>query len=181
MTCCLRFIGIWQTAKGGCFGRSRKNRNGRPLIGGAVSNANDQPLMRGDSPVVLIVDDEPSIATLAGAILQKLGFVTLTANSAAAAIETWKEHGPQIDVLLTDLAMPERRGDELGVELLKANPKLLVIVMSGNPMQPGECLVPLIEGVNLLRKPFTRDALIHVLRTNSIYLPRQHRSPGARE
>jgi two-component system, cell cycle sensor histidine kinase and response regulator CckA len=124
--------------------------------------------MRGNSPVILIADDEEQIGMLASICLTKLGYVTFLANGGSAAIEHWQRHGGEIDMLLTDLAMPDVRGDHLAEKLLKEKPNLLVFFMSGSPLKPDEIGFRLREGENFLHKPFSRDTLTALFKR---YLP----------
>jgi len=115
--------------------------------------------MRGNAPVILIADDEEQIGLLASMCLKKLGYVTLLANGPIAALDYWHHHHGEIDMLLTDLAMPEMRGDHLAERLQREKPGLHVVFMSGSPLKPDEIAFTLSEGENFLHKPFSRDTL----------------------
>jgi two-component system, cell cycle sensor histidine kinase and response regulator CckA len=122
--------------------------------------------MRANSPVVLIVDDEEQIGMLASVCLQKLRYVTLLSNCTTMAMDHWTRSHSEIDMILTDLAMPDGRGDHLAEKLLREKPSLRVIFMSGSPFRTGEIAFPLDEGVNCLHKPFSRDALTKLFINN---------------
>jgi two-component system, cell cycle sensor histidine kinase and response regulator CckA len=120
--------------------------------------------MKNNSRVILIVDDEEQIGMLASVCLGKLGFITLLASSAEAALSHWHDHPGEIDMLLTDLAMPDLRGDKLAEKLLNEKPDLRVFFMSGSPLRSGEISFALNEGQNFLHKPFSRETLINLFR-----------------
>jgi CheY-like chemotaxis protein len=124
--------------------------------------------MRGNSPVILIADDEEQIGMLASLCLTKIGYVTLLANGGLSAVAHWQQHREEIDMLLTDLAMPDVRGDHLAEKLLKEKPNLLVFFMSGSPLKPDQIDFKLREGENFLHKPFSRDTLTALFKK---YLP----------
>ena len=114
---------------------------------------------------ILLVEDEPSLRTMIGKSLARLGYRVLEASSGFKALELWKEHSAEIHLLLTDLMMPDgMTGRELGQRLLKENPKLKVIYMSGYSADIVAKDFPLQEGVNFLTKPFETQKLAQTIR-----------------
>lgn len=89
--------------------------------------------MHFDSPQrlrrVLVVDDQPSLLKAVATILEDSGFQVFTSESGRQATAILSEH--QIDLLITDLSMPEEDGIELVRRVKKQHPKLKVITMSG--------------------------------------------------
>ncbi|MGH7996029.1 MAG: response regulator, partial [Opitutaceae bacterium] len=111
---------------------------------------------------VLVVDDDPSVLGLVASVLSRRRYQVLTAESPAAALALWREHGPTIDVLLTDVVMP---GDLSGVDLanrLSAQRKdLIVVYMTGHAQRPDLAPERLqAQGRRLIAKPFTIDGLL---------------------
>jgi len=113
---------------------------------------------------VLLVEDDPSVRHITARILRRHGYVVVEAgrpSEARAVCET----GDQIDLLLTDLVMPEMTGVKLAEELALARPGLRVLFMTGyagaalNQPQSG---LPSPEHV--IQKPFTSDALLDRVR-----------------
>jgi CheY-like chemotaxis protein len=111
---------------------------------------------------VLIVDDEAQVCELSAATLRRAGYQVLTAASGREAIELANELNP-IDVLLTDLRMPNMNGGELARALSTTHPQLRVIVMSGFADEILET-VDRRAPIARLDKPFTQAALKDAVR-----------------
>jgi two-component system, cell cycle sensor histidine kinase and response regulator CckA len=114
---------------------------------------------------VLLVEDDPSVRHITARILRRQGYVVVEAgrpSEARAACET----GDQIDLLLTDLVMPEMTGVKLAEELILARPGLRVLYMTG---YAGAALNQAQSGVampdeRVIQKPFTSDGLLDRVR-----------------
>jgi DNA-binding NtrC family response regulator len=78
---------------------------------------------------VLVIDDEPEVLQAIAEVLRLSGFEVLTCPSGNGASELISEHS--IDLLITDLVMPEEDGIQLIRRVKKAHPQLKVIAMSG--------------------------------------------------
>jgi len=102
------------------------------------------------SKQVLIADDEPAIRMLLQKSLKMWGYRTLVASSGKQALEVADQHKGDIDLLLSDVTMPEMDGQELAEKLTKKQPFIKVILMSGfSQMQ-----VALRGGWRFIQKPF---------------------------
>jgi PAS domain S-box-containing protein len=114
---------------------------------------------------ILLVEDEPALRTTINLTLSRLGYRVLEAGTGVRALEVWKEHHGGIQLLLTDLMMPDgMTGKELGQRLFHQNPKLKVIYMSGYSADIVAKDFPLQEGVNFLIKPFQVQQLAQTIR-----------------
>jgi len=114
---------------------------------------------------ILLVEDEPALRATVQMSLTKLGYRVLEASTGVKALEVWKAHRAEIRLLLTDLIMPDgMTGKELGQRLVKKNPKLKVIYMSGYSADLIGKDFPLQEGVNFLTKPFQTQKLAQTIR-----------------
>jgi len=113
---------------------------------------------------VLLVEDEPGVRALAETVLKKLGYQVLVAESGEAALGIWGERQGSIDVLLTDVIMPQMSGGELAHKLREMNPHLKILFMSGytDDMIAGHGI--LAGETQLIQKPFTAEALGRRLR-----------------
>jgi two-component system cell cycle sensor histidine kinase/response regulator CckA len=99
-----------------------------------------QPMLR-DHPVpvdvppskgsVLVVDDEPMVVRAVSLILERSGYVVRTADGPSDAMARFEEAGGAIDLLLTDVVMPEGGGRRLADRLIERCPTLRVLFMSG--------------------------------------------------
>jgi signal transduction histidine kinase len=108
---------------------------------------------------VLLVEDEPAVRTLAQTVLEFLGYVVLVASGAEEALRHGAEHPDGIDLLLTDLVLPGRSGQEIAEELSRICSGIRVLYMSGytddSVVRHG-----LLQGeMDYLEKPFTPAAL----------------------
>ena len=102
--------------------------------------------------VVLIVDDEPDILRVLRTALVRAGYLAKTASGAADAIRESRSLEGEIDLLLTDVVMPEMDGIELARQLATERPGLRVLLMSG--YSHVKSTLP------MLRKPFQIDELL---------------------
>jgi PAS domain S-box-containing protein len=120
---------------------------------------------RGGLETVLLVEDELGVRTLAETVLRTLGYHVLVAESGEAAIRLWDEHSRSIDILLTDVIMPQMSGSELALKLREKNPRLKILFMSGytDDMLAGHRI--LAGETQLIQKPFTAEALGRRLRS----------------
>ena len=113
---------------------------------------------------VLVVEDERSMLALTKAILEQLGYKVLAAGTPGEAIALAQEHAGRIDVLLTDVIMPEMNGRELAKRLLTLYPGVKRIFMSGYTADIIAHHGVLDGEVHFLQKPFRRDVLAAKLR-----------------
>jgi len=114
---------------------------------------------------LLIVEDEPSLRELVVRILELCGYKIYEAKNGVEAIEVWEKHKDEIDLLLTDMVMPEGvSGRQLAERLQAADPELKVIYTSGySPGMAGKDIA-LLEGFNFLAKPYPPSRLAQVVR-----------------
>jgi CheY-like chemotaxis protein len=115
------------------------------------------------SEAILLVDDDAPVRELMREILEQYGYRVLEAANSAAALALCSRADVGIDLLLTDLAMPELKGWDLGDVVAAARPKLRSLVISAD----GDDALRRRGGadrVNFLQKPFTPVALAHKVR-----------------
>ena len=105
---------------------------------------------------ILLVEDEDALRSVTIRILEREGYVVLAAGLPSEAIELAARHGESVDLLLTDVVMPEMSGAKLAERLRGARPDLRVIYASGYVARPGD----LPEGAAFVSKPFTGAQLL---------------------
>lgn len=122
------------------------------------------PVLRAPLPVeappgvgtVMVIEDEPEVAGLIARILIGAGYTVRWACDAAEADRLWRAHGPLVDLLITDVVMPERGGPQTARLFRSERPDLRVLFMSGYaPEESGE-----ITPRDWLEKPFSPEALL---------------------
>ncbi len=120
---------------------------------------------------VLVVDDQAAVLKLTRKILENSGFSVLEATNGQQALAILDQQ--HVDVLLTDMMMPEMSGTELIQEVWKRYPGLPVCCMTGYVADPD----PVIDHIPLLPKPFGPRELIETLR--KLIDPRSAAQSGA--
>jgi len=118
----------------------------------------------GGVETILVVEDEISILKLAKKILNGFGYKVLAANSPKGALMMAKEYKNKIDLILTDVIMPEMYGDELINSLQPLYPDLKHIFMSGYTAKSIARHGVLDEGVAFIQKPFSQIDLAKIVR-----------------
>lgn len=94
--------------------------------------ATDRPaLPRGNGELVLVVDDEPSICHVAAAILIRHGYRAFTCRDGAEAIAIFTERAAEIEVVLSDINMPNLDGASLAIVLRRLRPDVKIIALTG--------------------------------------------------
>lgn len=88
--------------------------------------------VRGGKETILLVEDEPVVREFVGEVLHQYQYRVVEAGSGVEALRVWDEQNGQIDLLLTDMVMPEgMTGRDLAAQLKKRQPGLKVIFTSG--------------------------------------------------
>ncbi|HEY4247931.1 MAG TPA: response regulator [Lacunisphaera sp.] len=125
------------------------------------------PAIRGGHEGILLVEDEIALREIAEATLESLGYRVFSAPSGLAALQIWQSRKETIELLLTDLIMPDGvSGQELAVRLREENPRLPIVYMSGySKVVIGEKL-HMNEGINYLSKPFDPTSLAKIVRAS---------------
>jgi PAS domain S-box-containing protein len=132
-----------------------------PVASGArrqPGEAGEQPALQG-SETLLLVEDEPQVLELAARALRAVGYTVLTAASGAEALEKARGHEGAIDLLITDVVMPQMSGVRLVEQMAEVRPGLGVLYMSGYTDEAIGQHGALDHGAALLPKPFTPAGL----------------------
>ena len=119
----------------------------------------------GGIETVLIVEDENEVRCIASTILKSYGFDVLTAKSGAEALQTIADHPGTIDVLLTDVVMPEMGGAELARIVHDRQPDIRIVFMSGHTDDSAFEQTVVESGDAFLQKPFTGVGLLTKIRS----------------
>jgi CheY-like chemotaxis protein len=111
-----------------------------------------------DKKTILVVDDEPEVRKLVGAMVSNFGYTVLTADSGEHALTLYKNNGP-IELLITDVIAPGMSGPMLADKLTEIQPDLKVLYISGYDNTHVVQKYVVEKGHQLLSKPFTVDEL----------------------
>jgi DNA-binding NtrC family response regulator len=114
---------------------------------------------RGCGEKVLLVDAEPMILEVSQAMLEQLGYVVLIAGTPGEALRQAKAHAAEIQLLITDVVMPEMNGRDLAKLVSDIKPGLKCLFISGYTANVIAHHGVLDEGVNFLQKPFSMKDL----------------------
>jgi two-component system cell cycle sensor histidine kinase/response regulator CckA len=113
------------------------------------------------APTILVVEDAAVVRSLVEESLAQCGYTVLEARDAEEALSVSKSHDGSIEVLLTDLLMPEISGHELARRIREHRPAIKVIYMSGystDTMATGD------KDATFLEKPFRPEQLATLVR-----------------
>ncbi len=136
----------------------------RPPAPEASSPLAEQPA-RGGSERILLVEDDPSVADLLQLALGQAGYAVTAADSGPAALALWPAIRDQVDLLLTDLVMPDGcTGRDLARRLRADRPTLPVLFISGYSAELAGLELGDPAVLNFLPKPFTIAELKTALR-----------------
>ncbi|MDD5169328.1 MAG: PAS domain S-box protein [Syntrophales bacterium] len=113
----------------------------------------------GHGETVLVVEDEPALVTMAKTMLETLRYRVLPAGTPGEAIGLAEEHAGEIQLLITDVVMPEMNGRDLAERLQSFYPGMKIMFMSGYTADVIVHRGVLDEGVNFIQKPFSMKDL----------------------
>ena len=109
---------------------------------------------------ILLVEDDDAVRQVTARMLKSRGYTVIEARGASEARAACAERGDTIDLLLTDIVMPETSGPRLAEELKGTHPRLHVLFMSGYSGAAVARHGAIGEGVAYLEKPFTASSLV---------------------
>ncbi|WP_161947629.1 hybrid sensor histidine kinase/response regulator [Malonomonas rubra] len=136
--------------------RTKESEDGR-------GSALEKRLSHGQG-TILLVEDEQAVLSLTEEMLKELGYKVLSASSPKQVLELAANYSEPIHLLLTDVVMPESNGLALSKQLLKYRSEMKVLFMSGYTANVIAQHGILEEGVDLIEKPFTLQALSEKVR-----------------
>ena len=114
---------------------------------------------------LLVVENEAAIKALVQMALERQGYLVLSAESGSEALSLAAAHPGPIDLLITDVVMPDLRGPDLAKRLAAERPGLTTLFMSGYMEDTlGETTTSLPSLVDFIHKPFLPSALVAKVR-----------------
>ena len=124
----------------------------------AVEKPEEKPMVPG-SATILLVEDEPAILNMVRSLLERQKYNVLSTSSPIEAIRIAGDHPGQIDLLMTDMVMPEMSGRDLASNLPSLQPGMRCLFMSGHSDEMLTRHGILDAGVHFIQKPFTMKGL----------------------
>ncbi|HKL01957.1 MAG TPA: response regulator [Desulfotignum sp.] len=128
----------------------------------------------GGIETILLVEDEPSILRMTRMMLERKGYVVLTATTPAEALEKAKSHSDSIDLLMTDVIMPEMNGRDLAEKITALYPGINLLFMSGYTADVIANQGMLDANVAFIQKPFSMADMTEKLRNILDSAPNKH-------
>jgi PAS domain S-box-containing protein len=140
-----------------------------PCIAASQSNEVEKSTthvnVRGGDETILLVEDEALVCELVSRVLHKYGYNILQAGTGGEAVKIWNTHKDRINLLLTDLVMPDNmNGRELAEKLWIEQPELKVIFTSGYSADIVGKDFKLEPELNFLQKPYHPQTLALTVR-----------------
>ncbi len=140
-----------------------------PLIQGSLTQEKKQEInatIESGHETILVVEDELTLRKLARTILSKLGYRVLEAGTGKEAIALWQQHHNLIDLVISDIIMPDgMNGFELATRLRAQKADLKIVFTSGYSPEVLIAQHPQPEGALFLPKPYSLADLSRIVRT----------------
>jgi nitrogen-specific signal transduction histidine kinase/CheY-like chemotaxis protein len=114
----------------------------------------------GGGETILVVEDEPALREVTQRILARNGYQVITAATGNQALDLARDQGHDIDLLITDVIMPQMLGKEVAERLAASRPGIRILYMSGYAHPVLASQGTLAAGVRLIEKPFSESALL---------------------
>lgn len=127
-----------------------RHLSGKPSPGEQKTTETSSP----GHETILLVEDEPLFLDVIKSRLEKLGYAVLAASNPGDAIHQAREHAGQIDLMITDVVMPEMNGRDLAKNIMSLYPDIKRLFMSGYTADVIAHQGVLEEGVQFIQKPF---------------------------
>jgi PAS domain S-box-containing protein len=116
------------------------------------------------SETIMLVEDEANVRLVARKFLQKQGYTVLEAGHPKEALDLCRRDNHAIDLLITDVIMPDMSGRELAEQLTRKYPQLKVLYISGYANEALNHYGVIGSGIAFLEKPFSSESLAHKVR-----------------
>jgi len=136
----------------------------RSLQEDAPAETVEETAVPAGSGTVLLVEDDPMVREMTTAMLERIGYTVIGSEGPREALLLFERADPSIDLLITDVVMPEMNGMELRDRIQAMRPEVKVLFISGYTSNVIAEHAVLEEGVHFAEKPFTLDDLARKVR-----------------
>ncbi len=157
------FVSVYSEVGKGSVFKLYFPRISKPVVTTTDAATGREEPRSGKGEVVLIVEDNPMVRDLACEVLRRLGYHVISADSSDSAFHVADVFPGKIDLLLTDIVLPNMTGQEIGRQLCARREGLKVLYMSGFAGSITHDGV-LEEGLNFIQKPLTHESLSKMVR-----------------
>ncbi|MFP4453895.1 MAG: PAS domain S-box protein, partial [Desulfobacterales bacterium] len=155
------FINVYSEPEQGTTFRIYLPRHAEEAVASVRENQEQYPLGNGET--ILVLEDEVLVLNLTKAMLEKLGYKVLASNSVHEALALIKSSGGAIDLIITDVIMPEMNGRDFTAQANTLYPDMKTLFMSGYTSDVIVRHGILEQGVRYIQKPFSiKDLAIKV-------------------
>jgi two-component system, cell cycle sensor histidine kinase and response regulator CckA len=120
--------------------------------------------------IILLVEDEPFVREATASILERAGYDILPAEDALEAIKIYQNSQRNIDLVMTDMVLPGRTGQQLGEDLRKHSPEVVILLTSGYGNPEYEMDEP-ASRTYFLAKPYSRRTLLEKIERILVPVP----------
>ena len=138
-----------------------------PMLRGKMAEkaptASSNSVLRGRGERILLVEDDPDVLIAIMDVLESLNYQVVTAANGQVALQVYQEYNSEIDLVLSDMVMPDMEGETLFYALKRYHPDLKMILMSGYPL--GMAGAKLMEEglVSWVQKPIPLQKLSQIV------------------
>jgi CheY-like chemotaxis protein len=122
------------------------------------------PLNSVGTETILLVEDEPMVRELAKEVLEEYGYQVMTAANGRAGLQVCQDFPDKIDLIVTDVVMPQMSGRELAEKARSLRPNTQVLYMSGFTDDAIVRHGVIADDFCFIQKPFSPDALAKKVR-----------------
>jgi PAS domain S-box-containing protein len=119
----------------------------------------------GGNETILVAEDDEMVCDLATKFLERAGYTVLAAANGIEAMELFERRGAEIDMALLDVVMPGIGGREVREQMIAARPEIKVLFTSGYTENAVHTNFVLDQGLTLIQKPYSSDALLRAVRS----------------
>lgn len=130
----------------------------------ALDDPEPPPAVRGDGHTILVIDDEPDIRSIVRQILECHGYEVILAADGAEGVALYAQNQTCVSLVITDMAMPVMDGAATVSALLRINPRLPIVAMSGHDPDGRFARNIKAEVRRFMPKPFSPDQLLGTIR-----------------
>ncbi|MBC7173585.1 MAG: response regulator, partial [Polyangiaceae bacterium] len=120
---------------------------------------------KGRGELILLVEDEVAVRLVVKRMLEQNGYRLIVASDGREALRAFRQHGDEIDLLLTDVVMPHGvTGTDLLARLKGRKPELKAILCSGYGAEAAGPALEVLSGAAFLQKPYRFEQLLALVR-----------------